>query len=72
MDDLQVEVCICGISAELLKYASEPIAHRLHTIPATIWQSGTIPPDLLRIIDIFSCNGKGECWNFNSREGITL
>lgn len=37
-----------GIPANLLKAGGEPVAWGLRTVLATIWQSGSIPPDLLR------------------------
>ncbi|XP_069975009.1 uncharacterized protein [Penaeus vannamei] len=39
---------ICVIPAELLKAVGEPMAQSLHAVLAAIWQSGTVPPDLLR------------------------
>lgn len=41
-------VGICCIAAELLKAVGEPMARGLQAVLAAIWQSGTIPPDLLR------------------------
>ncbi|XP_069989723.1 uncharacterized protein [Penaeus vannamei] len=39
---------ICNIPAELLEAGGEPMSRGLHTVLAVIWQSGSIPPDLLR------------------------
>ena len=40
--------CFCGIPAEFLKSDGDAMARDLHTVLAAIWQSGTIPPDLLK------------------------
>ncbi|XP_069985570.1 uncharacterized protein [Penaeus vannamei] len=62
---------ICGIPAELLKAGGEPMARRVHAVLAAIWQSGTIPSDLLRDVVIPLWKGKGDQWDCNNHRGIT-
>nr|XP_027207908.1 uncharacterized protein LOC113801282 [Penaeus vannamei] len=51
---------ICDIPAELLKTGGEPVAPGLHVVLATIWQSGSVPPDLLRgMVNIGTSNYRG-------------
>ena len=63
---------ICDIPAELLKAGGEPMARGLHTVQTAIWQSGTIPPDLLRGVVIPLWKGKGDRWDCSNYRGITL
>ncbi|XP_069969587.1 uncharacterized protein [Penaeus vannamei] len=55
---------LCDIYAELLKARDEPMARCLHTILAAIWQSGSIPPDLLMGVVIPLWKGKGDRWDW--------
>ncbi|XP_069982160.1 uncharacterized protein [Penaeus vannamei] len=63
---------ICGIPAELLKIGGEPMARRVHAVLSAIWQSSTIPSDLLRDVVIPLWKGKGDQWDCNNHRGITL
>ena len=63
---------ICGIPAELLKAGGEPMARGLHAVLAAIWQSGSVPPDLLRGVVIPLWKGKGDRWDCSNHRGITL
>ena len=63
---------ICGIPAELLKSGGEPMVRGLHAVLAAIWQSGTIPPDLLKGVVIPLWKGKGDRWDCSNHRGITL
>ncbi|XP_069982357.1 uncharacterized protein [Penaeus vannamei] len=63
---------ICEVPAELLKAGGEPMARGLHAVLAAIWQSGSIPPDLLRGVVIPLWNGKGDHWVCSNYFGITL
>ncbi|XP_069993526.1 uncharacterized protein [Penaeus vannamei] len=60
---------ICGILAELLKAGGEPMARGLH---AAIWQSGTVPPNLLWGVVIPLWKGKGDRWDCSNYRDITL
>ena len=62
----------CGIPAELLKSGGDAMARGLHTVLAAIWQSGTIPPDLLKGVVIPLWKGKGDRWDCGNHRGITL
>ena len=62
----------CGIPAELLKSGGDSMARGLHTVLAAIWQSGTIPPDLLKGVVIPLWKGKGDRWDCGNHRGITL
>ncbi|XP_069981944.1 uncharacterized protein [Penaeus vannamei] len=63
---------ICGIPTELLKAGGEPMARKVHAVLAAIWQSGTIPSDLLRDVVIPLWKGKGGQWDCYNHRGITL
>lgn len=43
-----------------------------NTVLAAIWQSGTIPHDLLKGVVILLWKGKGDCWDCVNHRGITL
>ena len=62
----------CGIPAELLKFGGDAMARGLHTVLTAIWQSGTIPPDLLKGVVIPFWKGKGDRWDCGNHRGITL
>lgn len=44
----------------------------LHTVLTAIWQSGSIPLDLLRAWSSLSGRGKGDHWDRSNYHGITL
>ncbi|XP_069972971.1 uncharacterized protein [Penaeus vannamei] len=50
----------------------ESMAWGLHAVLAAIWRSGTIPPDLLRVVVIPLLKGKGDRWDCSNHRGITL
>ena len=52
-------VGICSVPAELLKAGGEPMVLGLHAVLAAIWQSGSVPPDLLRGVVTPLWKGKG-------------
>lgn len=56
---------ICGIPVELSKAGGEPMVQGLYAVLATIWQSGTIPPNLLSGVVISLCKKKGDQWDFS-------
>ncbi|XP_070000241.1 uncharacterized protein [Penaeus vannamei] len=48
------------------------MARELHAVLAAIWQSGTVPPDLLRVVFIPLWKGKGNRWDCSNHRGITV
>ncbi|XP_070000864.1 uncharacterized protein [Penaeus vannamei] len=48
------------------------MARGLHAVLAAIWQSGSVPPDLLRRVGILLWKGKGDRWDCRNHRGITL
>ncbi|XP_069975286.1 uncharacterized protein [Penaeus vannamei] len=63
---------IYDIPAELPKAGGEYMVWGLHTVLAPIWQSGPIPPDLLRGVVIPFWKWKGDCRDCGNCCGITL
>lgn len=59
-----IDVCCLAtlngdITAELLKTGGETMAWEFHVALAAIWPSGTIPPDLLKVMVTHSWKGEG-------------
>lgn len=57
---------MCVIPAKLLKTREEPMARDLHTDLAGIWNSYTIPLDLLREAGIPLWKEKWDRWNWSN------
>lgn len=55
---------ICDNPAELLKAGDEPMAWGLHNVLVAIWQSNTIPPNLLRGVAIPLWKRKWDRWDY--------
>ncbi len=52
-------VGVCNINAEMLKAGVETIIHVLHALLTAVWQSGTLPLDWKRGLDVPVWKGKG-------------
>ncbi|XP_076059698.1 uncharacterized protein LOC143036335 [Oratosquilla oratoria] len=63
---------ICNISGELLKAGDEVMIHGLYAVLSAVWQSGTIPSDWQRGLDILIYREKQDRQDCNNDNGITL
>lgn len=63
---------ICGLSAELLKYAGPVMLLFLHTLFSTIWQTEIIPEDWRKGVIIPLWKRKGSRSDCSNYRGITL
>lgn len=62
---------ICSIPAWKANFCRWTYNPGLHALLAAIWQSGTIPQDLLRGVVIAFWKGKGDQWDCSNYSGIT-